>query len=507
MTAPRLLPQNVDYTDKDFDSIRLRLFALIRSVFPEWTDDSVANFGNMLVECFAFVGDILVFYQDNQARESRIQTARLRRSLIGLAKLVGYSPAGATAASVDVELLLPAPLAGSVTISRGDRVKTAEVTAPIFYQFLEDVVFAPGETAKTVSVENSEFAEVTVTSTGRANQSFVLPATPYLEGSAVPVFADGTYTEVENFLSSTSTDRHFVATADERDRAALRFGNGVNGAIPNGTGSITYKTGGGKAGRVEGGRLQRLERAYTDSFGSPAPFTVTNPSRSSGGEDRESNAQIAVNAPESLRVLERAVAREDYEIAAQQVPGVARALHVTSNEYSAVPENEGFLFIVPTGGGVPSTLLLEQVAAQFSGPGAPYPKPNTYRLHVQAAPYLTVNVGSVVYLRGGFTRAQVRANIELALLELFQIQTEEGAPNEAINFGYYFQDEDGNPTGRLAWSDLMNAVRDAPGVLRVDPGDQGLTLNGERDDVAISPIQFPIMGTLGLIDGTTGDPL
>ena len=502
-----LLPQNVDYTDKDFDSIRLRLFSLIRSVFPEWTDDSIANFGNLLVECFAFVGDILCYYQDNQARESRIVTAKLRRSLIGLSKLVGYTPAGASAATADVTLMLANPAVGTVTIARGDRVKTAEVTAPIFYQFLEAVVFQPGETAKSVSVEQSEYQDTTLTSTGRANQSFVLPATPYLEGSAVPVFADGTYTEVENFLSSGSTDRHFVVVVDERDKATLRFGNGVNGAVPSGTGAVEYKTGGGKAGRVEANRLQRMEKSYSDSFGNGVTFTVTNPNKSSGGEDRETNAQIAINAPQSLRVLERAVAREDYEIVAEQVSGVARALMVTSNEYDAVLENEGYLFIVPVGGGTPSGALITEVEGQFSGEGAPYPKPNTFRLVVQTAAYLTVNVFAIVFTRGGYTKAQAKANILKALSDLFAIQLDDGTKNLEMNFGYYFQDEDGLPSGKLAFTDVLNAIRDAAGVLRVDPTNVGMTLNGEHDDLDIAPIQFPILGTVTLVDGTTGDPL
>lgn len=33
-----LLAQASDFTDKDFDSLRLRLQNLVRSVFPEWTD-------------------------------------------------------------------------------------------------------------------------------------------------------------------------------------------------------------------------------------------------------------------------------------------------------------------------------------------------------------------------------------------------------------------------------------------------------------------------------------
>jgi hypothetical protein len=507
MTAARLLPQNVDYTDKDFDSLRARLFALIASVFPEWTDDAVTNFGNILLEQFAFVAEILLAYQDNQARESRITTARLRRSLIALCKLIGYVPPGATAATVDVTVTLSAPAAGRVTIPANDRVKTAEVTAPIFYQFLADVIFEPGETSKVVSVENSQTVSLDVAATGLANQAFVLPSTPFLDDSAVPVFANGAFTQVDNFLASTSTDRHFIVVVDERDRATLRFGNGVNGVAPSGSGTITYKTGGGRAGRVEAGRLRLFERtSYADEFGTVVRLSVTNPADSSGGTDRASNAQIALYAPESLRVLERAIAREDYEIAAQAVPGVARALMVTSNEYAGIPENEGFLFIVPVGGGAPSNALLELVEAQFSATGA-YPKPNTFRLSVLAASYLTVNVQTVVYRRAGFSAAAVKASVTEALEALFAIQLEDETPNPDINFGYYFQDEDGEPTGLLAWSDIFDAIRDASGVLRVDPSATGLLLNEVRSDVAIESIQFPVLGTVTIIDGATGDTL
>ena len=56
-----LLAQASDFTDRDFDALRLRLQSLVRSVFPEWTDFNVANFGNLLLELYAFVGDVLGF--------------------------------------------------------------------------------------------------------------------------------------------------------------------------------------------------------------------------------------------------------------------------------------------------------------------------------------------------------------------------------------------------------------------------------------------------------------
>lgn len=61
------LPESVDYTNKDFKALRARLIALVKSVFPDWTDFDVASFGNLLVDLYAFVGDVLTFYQDSLA--------------------------------------------------------------------------------------------------------------------------------------------------------------------------------------------------------------------------------------------------------------------------------------------------------------------------------------------------------------------------------------------------------------------------------------------------------
>lgn len=502
-----IMPRSLDMTDKDFDSLRTRMFALIASVFPTWTDDMVADFGNILVELYAHVGDALFFYQDNQAGESRITTARLRRSILGLVKLVGYIPRGASASSTDEVFALAAAMLGRVVIPAGTRILTPEVTEPIAYQLLSDVVFEPGEVSKMSAVEHSETVSESVASSGLPNQRVELVRVPYLDGSAVISATNGDYIEVGNFLASRSTDRHYVVTVDQNDRARVTFGNGINGAIPaKGTIAITYKIGGGSSGRVEAGALSRLERSFFDSTGTIASVSCTNPNASSGGYDRESNSEIAIYAPASVRVLGRAVAREDYEIAALTVPGVARALHLTSNEYG-IGENQGAIFVVPAGGGVPSAALLATVAALFEIGGA-YPKTNAYDLGVYGASYFDIDVTATVYRRAGTTTAAARAAIVAALTGFFALTVTNDAgetvPNPLIDFGFNMKDSDGNPTNALSWSDVFNAIRDAAGIRKVDSGPSGLLLNGERQDATIGVAAFPRLGTVRLIDGDSG---
>jgi hypothetical protein len=321
-----LLAQAPVYTDKDFDSLRLRLQNLVRSVFPDWTDFNVTSFGNLLVELYAFVGDVLTFYQDNQARESRIATATQRKNLLALTKLLGFRPAGARAATADALFTLAAVPAAPVTIPRGTRVRTASVTEPVVFQLLDDVTIPAGASppAATGTVEHSEAQEELFASTGLPNQEVALPAAPFLDGSAIVSAGNGAYTEVANFLGSTATDRHVAVIVDQNDRATLRFGNGTSGVLPSGTITVRYKTGGGAKGNVNAGTLTKLDGSFTDDKGAPVSVSVTNPQPASGGADRQTIAQIKALAPESIRVLNRTVSREDFEINARRLPEVAR---------------------------------------------------------------------------------------------------------------------------------------------------------------------------------------
>lgn len=496
-----------DYTDKDFDALRFRLRNLIRSVFPEWTDFNVANFGNILIELYAHVGDVLTFYQDNQAAQSRITTATQRRALLGLVKLIGFSPATATPATANVVITLPAPPAGTAIWPTGTIVKTDEVTSPIVYQLLEDAVIAAGQSPPTVTVaaENSTSQEEQFAMTGLPNQVITLSRTPFIDGSLVFIADDGAYTQVDNFLNSSAADRHFTVVVDQNDRATVRFGNGVSGAMPKGTGSSGYKTGGGAAGRVEQNKLRVFEQtSWMDSLGNTLAPTITNPQPSSGGTDRQSVAQIKERAPASIRTLNRTVAREDFEVNALRLPAVARALMLTRNEDAGIPENSGQLFIVPVGGGMPSQALKDQVMNMVT---VVYPHTLTFDVGVYDPIYKDVDIFAVVYFRPGFTKSVVVSAIRANLAAFFSAQNADGTSNTQIDFGGNIKDADGNVEAELSLSDVFNVIRDTTGVRKIGATPSDFTLNGEHTDVSLTIKEFPKLGTIQLFDGDTGQAL
>lgn len=498
-----LLPTSLDMTDKDFDALRLRLIALARSVFPDWSDFAVASFGNVLLELYAFVGDVVGYYLDNQARESRLVTATQRKNVIALARMLGYKLQSARAATAEVAFTL-ARAAAAVRIPAGTVVRTREVTEPVRFQLLADVEIPAGSLQGLGTVEHSTTYTQLFDSRGLADLDVILDHTPYLDGSAVVAAANGAYSQVESLLGSGPNDRHFVVLVDQNDRATVRFGNGTSGAPPSGTITISYRTGGGGAGNVDAGRVVVIEGTFTDAHGRAVQVAVTNPEPASGGADRQSVASARVLAPESLRTLTRTVTREDFEVNARRVPGVARALMLTSNEDPTIAENSGILYVIPTGGGVPTPALKNLVLAEVT---EVYPCTLTFQVAVQSPVYRKVDVEARVYLRQGHAAVTVRERIKANLAAMFRVSEPDGTPNPLVNFGFNVKDADGYPAGEVSWSDVFNVIRDTEGVRKMGDLHGDLKLAGFPADVRLAIKEFPVLGTVTLMNGDTGGVL
>jgi hypothetical protein len=502
------LPATLDYTNKDFDSLNERLDNLIRQTFPDWTDTQVSNFGNLLKELFANVGDVLLFYQDNQGKESRLTDVELRKNAIALAKMLGFQPPGATAATVDVLVTLDSVPVADVQFEDGQIVRTRDIDAPVEFQMLGGLTIPAGTDPPQafVSVENSENADDVFTSSGLVDQEFQLSATPFVDGSAVIFAVNGAYTVVDNFLSSSSTDLHVTVLVDENDRATLRFGNGVNGAIPSGVITVGYKFGGGAAGNVEANTITDIPGTFTDDLGNPHRATVNNPERAGGGTERMSVPKIKERAPESVRVSDRTVALEDYQIGAEQVPGVARALMLTSDQAEGIPENRGFLYVIPEGGGLPSQALKDAVLEAVT-----VTKPNTitFKVFVRDPVYKVVDIGATIFKEAGVSAEVVGAQVRASLEEFFAIKNPDGTVNTRIGFGFSGTQADGTPAREipLMGDVLASIIAENTGVRKVGDRDQDFTINGSHEDAPLELFEFPLLGGVTLLDGDTGETI
>src|SRR2546423_3019680 len=117
--------QVIDYLARDYASCRRALLDLIPSKLPEWTDRSEADFGIVLIELFAYMADILSYYQDRVANEAFLNTAQERRSVINHLRLIGYEMAAAAPAAARLSVIVANTVNNPVEIRKGDQFATA----------------------------------------------------------------------------------------------------------------------------------------------------------------------------------------------------------------------------------------------------------------------------------------------------------------------------------------------------------------------------------------------
>jgi len=94
----------LDYTSRDYKSIRAMLVGLAQGFLPEWgTVGEAGDFGTLLLELFAYSGDVLNYYIDRIGAEAFLGTAARRQSVMYIADMLGYVPIGQTSATVPVK--------------------------------------------------------------------------------------------------------------------------------------------------------------------------------------------------------------------------------------------------------------------------------------------------------------------------------------------------------------------------------------------------------------------
>jgi hypothetical protein len=405
---------------------------LIPGKLPEWTDfESPADFGNVLLQLFAHLGDILSYYQDRVATESFLGTAQSRRSVIHHLRLIGYRLATAAPASAALTLSLPAEFAEVVEIARGDAFATTsqkdrpsvrfEYTAE--QPLVLDGAALPVDPASGrklvpgVPVEEGRLvrAEVLGASDGTPNQRFAL-ARPGLilkaHGAGRPLGRDlvvtselgGTrveWTLQESLAFSRAGQTDFVVEIDENDRAEILFGDGELGAVPP-AGAIlaaTYRVGGGLAGNVPAGSITTLVDAPRLAL---AAARVSNPAAATGGAPRETLAHAVGHAPGVFRSLRRAVTREDFEALALDFAGVGKV------RAEATHWNTVTLYVAPAGGGQVSDVLEANLLAYFEDK-----RPLSTLIEIEDVDYVAVYVAAEVGVKGYYGQREVAQEVRL----------------------------------------------------------------------------------------------
>jgi len=456
---------SIDYMARDYDSLLASMQALVPSKLPEWTEyESEADFGRVMLELFAHMGDILSYYQDRAVNESFLSTAQTRRSIIQHLRLIGYKLATAAPASAALTLTFPETFNDIITIQKGDAfaTKSQSDSPSVRFEYTREITFEidcstlpkakdletntvykllgalPNTTDWVVETDPVTLKDFVLeeglpveqgrlvederlgTSDGSINQHYTLTHAALIlrslgQGQQIQkdiilltelggVIEEWTLQDSLSF--SREGQKDYVIQIDENDQATVIFGDGAFGAIPAPGAEIraTYRVGGGLEGNVSAETIQTIVDAPLLLL---AGAKVTNAAAATGGAERETIENAVRHAPSVFRSLKRAVTADDYEALALEFTGVGKVRAEGTNW------NTVTLYVAPQGGGHVSDVLEANLLAYFEDK-----RPVSTLIEIQDVDYVQIYVTANVDVESYYSADEIQEKVEDAVAAL-----------------------------------------------------------------------------------------
>jgi len=367
------VPSSIDFTSRDWSALVQSMLAYAAVAFPDWNPSSEGDFGTMLVELFAYVGDIQSFYGDRISQEAYLPTATQRQSLLNIAATLGYIPANGSPSSgvVTFQTANPGPPVSVPAMTQVTSSYSSGTASQSVIFETQSLVVVPGNGGtSTVLVIQGETTTLIVigTSAGVAGQTFQIPQLGVQDGT-LTVFVESADTSgnaqwlyIPFLVDAGASDLVFTTSTDQAGNTNVIFGDNINGLIPGLGLTIyaTYRTILGSAGNLPVGAVASIAAPITGVF-IPVISNVPASTAMTGGSDAESNDSIRSNAPAAYRAQYRAVSPQDFSDLAFNVPGVLMASAIGNHSTSVS------LYVLGPNYSPPGPALVDNILTYFQG--------------------------------------------------------------------------------------------------------------------------------------------
>ena len=331
-------------SDLDFDLVKQNLKTFLQSQ-SEFQDYDFEGSGfSILLDLLAYNTHYLGFNANMLANEMYLDSADIRKNIVSLAKMLGYTPTSAKAPSASLNILVNNASGDSITMAKGT-VFTTSVN-DTSYQFVTNASHTLTPTNGVYQFSNIPVFEGTLVTyrytvnTSDPDQSFIIPSnradTTTLKVQIQNSSSDSTtatYTLATGFTSLDSTSRVYFLQEVEDGKFEVYFGDGVVGrALSDGNIVIleyvvTNKT---EANGASTFALSGAIETFSD-------VTITTVSSAQGGAEPQSKESIRFNAPLQYARQDRAVTTGDYETLVQELYPNAQSVSAWGGEDDETP--------------------------------------------------------------------------------------------------------------------------------------------------------------------------
>lgn len=358
------------YTKRDYESSRKEGLAKIPSLSNGvWTDLNATDPGIIILDYVHALVDMVQYYQDHQALESFITTAKERSNIFRLANQLSYPIRSAKGARVNVKFSSPIYYNNPIKIPKYTKLSTR---SGIKFITIEDAYLESRTSEVIVPCMQGEMISTIYEGTGtsRHTPDVEFPENQFIALTATTVDTDyifikdnlgRTWNRVDHIIFSRPEDRVYQVVLNPDNSVTIQFGDGERGAIPGATDdlTVTYLLTTAEKGRVGAHAITSLESEILDSEGKYVPFYVDNEEESTGGSEAQSSTSIRELAPGYIKSQGRAVTLSDFEILARSVDGVASAKAYDVNTNPDIPYHEVRVLIIPDSNSSNSSLVDE----------------------------------------------------------------------------------------------------------------------------------------------------
>lgn len=320
-------PVSLNYTNQDFWSLKSRLVAYTREKFgTEFTDFIESSLAVMLIENWAFIGDMLSFKIDQIANELFIDTVTQLDSAFRLSKLVGFQPQPPIAAKSmwtarlsgpqDIDLEIAAPL--DVEVVSNNQTLVIELFPADQYNrpiYDENIIISAGSIVNSsiVGLEGQTYNQ-TFFGNGEINQSYLLRFSPVIFDS-VRVYVDGRRWEQVEYFTESAPKPEYRVEYTSTFQVYVIFGNNRAGLLPpvGAAISVVYRVGGGTAGNIVSNFVSSDILVPIEGRSYSVPVNLTNYTRGQFGSSGDTVEDIRRKLPAYINSQNRCVTGMDYK--------------------------------------------------------------------------------------------------------------------------------------------------------------------------------------------------
>ena len=362
-------------SELDFDNIKtnLKTFLQGQSEFQDY-DFEGSGFA-VLIDMLAYNTHYLGFNANMLANEMYLDSADIRKNIVSLAKMLGYTPTSAKASNavLSVKVNNVPNTTTSLTMAKGT-VFTTSVDGTS-YQFVTNQSYTIQPNAGVFQFDNVNIFEGTLVTfkytvdSNDVDQKFIIPSnnadTSTLKVS-LQTSASDTTTEVYSLANSysglTDVSKSYFLQESDDERYEVYFGDGILGKKPV-DGNIvileyvvTNKT---EANSASSFTLSGDIDGFSD-------VTITTTTNAANGAEPQTKESIRYNAPLQYTAQDRAVTSKDYETIVKSVYANAQSVSAWGGEDDETPQYGVVkIAIKPISGSTLTNSTKESIKAQL----------------------------------------------------------------------------------------------------------------------------------------------